>query len=691
MVRCFSLLHHALSQELSQEVAVHNAESAMLSNCARRRSAAVWAMVALCLAFVVASLSVLAAPSTALAKSYDCPQVNITAQVQSDGSLHVVEQRMFSFDGSFSAVWWTFSDLPDNAKLRIDSMRMGIVDSDGNVAGGFSALGEVPFQPSWRASGGPSGSAWSYDRAEASVYAFFDLSDVRAVFELEYTLVNGAQVYDDIAEVYWKYIPEGWDVASENVTMTIELPVPSGATVAPGDNVRAWGHGPLDGNLAVGSDGSITYEVPRVRGGQFAEARVVFPVGWLTNIDPQVARENQGVTRLDTVLSEEAGWSDKANNQRAASLFTVVAAVVLFAAILAVALFLFVRYGREHKPDFTGDYWRDVPQKGLQPAVIGRLWRWNHESPDDFTATIMHLAHTGALRIDKGAYTDPKGRLVDDYFLTCNDAVARKSDDPIEIATLNFLFNVIAQGRQSLWLGSMRIWGEANPGRFSAEMARWQGVLTAEANKHEFFEAKSRTMQTAVFAAAGLVFAVAFFVALFMENFVPAIFAVPTTVALCVIGNYMPRRTELGNNIVARAKALRNWLRDFSSLDERPPTDVRVWGEFMVYAYLFGVADNAMRELQRAVPEAFATPAASAPGVASSYVPWYVWYSPGYGHNGSVMPSAVDLVSASVEGTISSVQAALSAASGSSSSSGGFGGGFSGGGGGGFGGGGGAR
>ncbi len=80
-----------------------------------------------------------------------------------------------------------------------------------------------------------------------------------------------------------------------------------------------------------------------------------------------------------------------------------------------------------------------------------------------------------------------------------------------------------------------------------------------------------------------------------MENFIPLIFMVPTAIALGVIANYMPRRSVRGNELTAKSKALRNWLRDFSSLDERPPTDVKVWGEFMVYAYLFGVADQAIK------------------------------------------------------------------------------------------------
>ena len=55
--------------------------------------------------------------------------------------------------------------------------------------------------------------------------------------------------------------------------------------------------------------------------------------------------------------------------------------------------------------------------------------------------------------------------------------------------------------------------------------------------------------------------------------------------ATAVLGNYTMRRSVEGNNIVARAKALRNWLRDG---DVRAEIDRP---ELVIYAYLFGVSE----------------------------------------------------------------------------------------------------
>ncbi|WP_239442822.1 DUF2207 domain-containing protein [Gordonibacter sp. An230] len=644
---------------------------------------AVTALLALACAFVTVS------PDQADAKSYAMSKVDIQAQVETDGSLHVVEQRTFDFDGDFTAVWWAFDGLPSNASLQVNGVRIAPVSSDGTVTGEWATLEAVPFVSAWRDEGGPGKNAYSLDNPKDTVYVFFDASDERMMIELDYTFINGVQAFKDVGEVYWKYVSDQWAETSDNVTMTLTLPVPQGAEVRAGENVRAWGHGPIDGTLTVNADGSVVYRVSHVSSGQYAEARVVFPVEWLTNLSGDAAQANRDVLRLDSVMDEERRWADEANLNRMLSLGFIVGCGAVCVVLLAWALRAYFKYGKEYTPDFTDEYWRDVPDPSIHPAVIGRLWRWDRESQDDFTATLMHLSHIGAVRIDAGTYPE-QGALgtkeVADYFITRLPA-ADDVEDPIDRAALELLFDLVAGGEDSLWFGSIKKYGKDHPQEFLDAMENWQGRLSSATNREEFFEAKGKRYQTRLVGLAVLVGVAGIGVALMQENLIPALFMVPTAIALGVIGNYLSRRSVRGNNLVAKCKALRNWLRDFSSLDERPPTDVKVWGEFMVYAYLFGVADQAIKQLQTTLPQLFENDGSQ----GATLVPWWFWYASGPTGIGTSMPSVSDALQNSVTGTMLSAKSALSAAHGDFSSGGGFGGGFSGGGGGGFGGGGGAR
>ena len=655
---------------------------------ARRMPALVAAALSVC--FLAALVSIALTPSYAFAKSYTMPKVDIVANVGTDGSLNVVEQRTFDFSGDFSAVWWEFDGLPANASLQINAVSLT------TAYGETTRLPEESFVLSWRDSGGPSKDAYSVDTPKDTVYVFFSAHDEQLTIALDYTIVNGAQAYKDVAELYWKYVGSQWAEDSHDVSMTLTLPVPERVVVTPGENVRAWGHGPLTGNLSFTSDGSLVYKVDRVSSGQFAEARVAFDVRWLTNVD-KTAQVHRSENRLDVILREEQAWANQANRERMLALVSTIAFGLVSILTLLWAIRLFFKYGKEHNPAFTDPYWRDVPSSQDHPAVIARLWRWNKKSPNDFTATLMYLSHKGAILINKGSYEKPgllgRPTLVDDYYLTRVPAVDATLTNPIDRSTMNWLFKKISKGANSLWFGSIEKYGKDNAKTFMEEMEAWQGLVTAEANKRDFFEVKGPAMQALMIAIATLLWVAGILVGILTMNFIPLFFTIPVAIALGFIASKMPRRSQEGSTLYAKCKALAKWLNDFSLLNERPPTDVKVWGELMVYAFIFGIAKQVIETLKLKVPELFQDGSmAGGATTAGSYVPWWFWYGSVYNAaSGNMMPSASSMLQTAVNNTVHTAQAAVSGASGDFSGGGGGGGGFSGGGGGGFGGGGGAR
>ena len=642
-------------------------------------------------AVFIAFACVLLQPQQAFAKSYSMPETSIEAEVLQNGDLHVVEQRQFDFDGTYTAVWWEFDNLPSGAKFKVNSVSMADTDSDGAYsASQLELLSSTPFQVKWRSEGGPGNVSYSLDEAQDTVYVFFHETDSRIVVQLDYTVEKAAQAYSDVGEIYWQFVPSGWAEDSLNVDMTLTLPVPADQSVVAGDNVRAWGHGPLNATVSIDDDGTVRYDVPSVKSGTYAEARVVFPTQWLSLISPAADNAHESTARLDNVLSEEQTWADQANAERAQQIGVLVFAFLACIALLAWAIRSFIKYGKELEPTFKDEYWRDVPEEGQHPAVIGHLCRFDKESSLDFSATIMHLANAGALLINKGSYE--KGGLlgskkqVEDYYLTRVPEVELTLNSEIDRMAMLFLFDIIAEGAPSLWLATIKQFAKKNPKLFQSTMADWQGLVTSHVIAAEYFESYSKSKRSRMSAVAVMLILAGLLLAYLFDNLIALVPCIITAVALMVVARFMERRTQKGADTYARCMALKKWLTEFSALDERPTTDVKVWGEFMVYAYLFGVAKEAIAELRRAVPEMFEVDSALAND--SAYVPWWVWYSP-YGHGSyASLPDFGSMLETSVSESIQAVESALS---GSSSSGGGFGGGFSGGGGGGFGGGGGAR
>lgn len=633
--------------------------------------ASVLCALAVLLVFVC---SLFANPRLAFAQSYEIPDVTINAAIQANGNLEVEETRTYELDGDFSAVWRSFDNLPNGSFVRISNVE---ITQDGQTLD----LPSVPFELEWRTDGGPGYTSYSFDSPQQTIYVFFDAADEDISITIDYTVVDAVSVYQDIGELYWQFIGSDWDVDSRNVSCNITLPAQTGTEIIPGENVYAWGHGPLDATVEIQPNGTVEYYVPRVDAESFAEARIALPASWFSEVEATDSNAHPNESRLESVLTEEQRWSDQANAQRISALMSLLLATAVALIALIWGFISFRRYGKELEPNFTEEYWRDVPLAGEHPAVISRVCNFDEVRNEDFTATIMHLINEGALLINKGSYVW-ENQTVEDYYLTRVDSYIAPNE--IDRKALSILFDVVGNGQKSIWMSSIALYAKDHPEEYQLQLDQWQGLVTARTIQGEYIEAYSKSKKYKTISVSFLVLAACFVVSFMSDNPLAMIPGIVGCIPLFIMGRFMDRRTQKGADVYARAMALKKWLTDFSSLNERPVLDIKIWGEFMVYAYLFGVAEEVLDELRNAVPELFADDAVVATN--SFYVPWWVVYSH-HSYAGVQTNFANSIGSAFATATAE----LTSAATGNFSSGGGFGGGFSGGGGGGFGGGGGAR
>ena len=547
-------------------------------------------LAALCCAFV-------STPHQAYADSYEMPKVIISAAAQTDGSLHVIESRTFVFEGTCTKMKWAFEDLSDEAKLIINGVRITRPSETGGDALSED-LQSVPFRSQWRDDESPDGSVYAFDTSYDTAYVFFSAADETLTITLDYTVENGIIAYKDVAEVYWKYVSSQWPTESSDVTMTLSLPVPQGAQIKLGENVRAWGHGPSDGVVTLDASGTISYTVPCVLSGQYSEAHVIFPIAWLSNLSAKASKDNQETTHLTTAISEEQTWTDQGKIASIFSLWQEIVCAAVCALLLAWVLFRYMVWGREYKPSFTETYWCELPDENLHPALIGRLWRWNRKSIDDFVAEMGFLMQKGVLRIERAPHGDTGETPAASRAQASQDCriVRQACDENAALTTLDdtaieILFTDIAQGSDMVTFSAIADYAQDHREVLRKKIADWQKMLSVEVAKCDFFEGRSKRIQVRLMVLSLLLFIGGLVSGALSGNQLFALFMIPTAVALFVIANYMPRRSVYGNEIVAKCKALRNYLRDLSASDK-----------FSVYAYLFGVErDGALKQLSDAI------------------------------------------------------------------------------------------
>lgn len=441
------------------------------------------------LVVALAAFLCLCAPLRAFAQSanYTMPEVSIRAQVETDGSMQVVEQRTFAFTGANSMLKWQFDALPKGSSRVINSVRVAQAQDDGSLQGSWQDLPSEAFSAAWRDGATPAANEYSLDTAQNALYVFYAVDSGTYVVEIDYTLTEFVQVYDDAALISWGYMSSAWPAVTEKLNMRISLPVPYETKVTPDQTVKAWGHGPAGGTVSTHSDGSVVYLCNHHNPGQYATTSVLFPTDWLSNLSLQAIRLHAGARIGDALAQEESTWADSSAWYAAIGLRADLVYAIICCCLVLLALLLYVAFGRKFKPE-TGSRAQQLALQAafdLPPVAIARLFRWNQWSNSD-------LAEYG----------------------------------PADVA----------------------------PNTAAANM--WQESVNAEVANAGLFDQRSLKAEKFLFAAAAAWVLVSVLMwRITGGHIVPLVAGLITAIALVVVGNYLPRRTQLGENIVAALTA----------------------------------------------------------------------------------------------------------------------------------------
>lgn len=630
----------------------------------------------------------------ARADDYSMTQTDIDATLDTSGGLTVTEVRTFDFSGDFHGVYWKIPKGENGSNGRTVSIQVldaGIVE-DG-VARSFTES----------SSGANETYSITDDGSYLQIKLYSAQSDTTANFYVSYLADGIATRWSDTGELYWKFVSDGWDVESENVTCTIHLPVPSGESVVGGDNVRAWGHGPLDASLVFdGND--IVYTVPGVGTSEYAEARITFPASWISDCP-----ETSG-TVLSSILAEEQKNADDANARRAAARAAVygITGICLAVAVAAIAATVIAkrRYKSSHTAQFDDKYFRDVPT-GDHPVVLVMLATGEEAGPDGLTASLMRLTDEHVVQLDKVKVSKKKtfgSKEFDDYRASIEGPIPqgtfgtpaeRESAKRADEAAVDFLFRHVARriaapndpsytgSECALYFSAIKKYAKSSPEAYSNAYESWQTSMKVEYLKR--FAGNGSLKGTGRGVALGL--GVLSILAAFLELFVVGVMfdgdillalGVAAICGLCgglslylLSDKFFKDISVEGVETKAKVLALKRWLQEFTRLDEAVPSDVILWNRLLVMAVALGVADKVIEQLKVAMPELIDDP---------DFMPVYYWYYAG--HSG--MGSPADVFSGAIhDASVAAIANSVDA------SGGGGGGGFSSGGGGGFGGGGG--
>ena len=599
--------------------------------------------------------------SRAVEKDYDFPEVTIDATVLPNGDLRLEETRTFDFrNGPFTYAYFNVDDSRDHVR-------------DFSIAERLDDGTEVPVEPDYASHSIVTEgfqSQWSYEA-----------EDEERTWVFRYRVACAVDVYPDTAHLYWQFIGSGWDKATRHAVITVHLPeIPStgsferprrchpdetvqpvdGIPLEPGE-VRAFGHGPLNGEVTFVDPQTIRYEVNDVPPLSYVEGSILFPAD---AVPLAVQTDRPG---LETILARERVWADEANALRARH--DTERAWVLYLLIgvpVALALLVLLARYRDRVPGVPKLLEQPPEDDPVEGAVLWSAWQ-GHLSPQSaYRAQVLKLVRLGAVEMKAdGQVTDPKELTL----VRKLDALDLQSE-----IDQDFMWLLFGRGDGAVEEISLKH-PKPRKADSSATYAGWWSGLKGKTGdvvrRIQKGDARLESTLSAVVAigAAGYgIWTAAWGLGGSIGWLLLPVSALSLVAALALI------HARLGledRTRVKRLEAFRRYLRDFSDLPNAPALAVVIWEQYLEWAVALGVADEVEKQVRALVPvESLRSPIPGGPTGLAGINAFHTFQA-----------AAPVLV-------ISSMASAGSGSTGggfgSSSSSGGFsGGGFSGGGGGG--------
>lgn len=183
------------------------------------------------------------------------------------------------------------------------------------------------------------------------------------------------------------------------------------------EELKTWAHGPLNGNITILSNRTVSFEVENLPENTMVEARVVTPNYIFAN-----NQNKSSQNKLQSILSQEQEWANEANRKReqlqkrqemikttmiiGAIVFNIIGAVL--AVIVIKKIIKYHKELKEHpilKPQIQLEYFRDIPDEKETPAGAGFLYYFkntglSYHMSKILSATMLDLCLKGYLSFE---------------------------------------------------------------------------------------------------------------------------------------------------------------------------------------------------------------------------------------------------------------------------------------------------
>ena len=417
---------------------------------------------------------------------------------------------------------------------------------------------------------------------------YYPMRNTKKWFLFQYTLSQGVTVYNDIAQFNRKMVGRGWQTDIENIQVKIILPKNVNK-----EEIKAFGHGPLTGNVDIISGREILYTLKGYYSGEFVETNVLFPKSLIPNIKPSLVKNEDG---YEKIIKMENKLADKADRKRKfAQMRGTIGNIVFFlwgGWIIFVVTFNYVKNRKKYKvTNEYGEYFREAPDD-FSPAVGGSI-AYRYVSPNQLLATVMDLVRRDILEMIEDRVSNKTILRKNSY-----DERALKN---YEKFVVDWYIDEIGNGTEvSMEEIEENIRDRKNAIKFGRNYEKWESMVEKDLEKVGFEKEPVKKLPKALGMITGfLSMPLGPFLAAYFDN---GKFIIFTFVAFAMLNFTISTRgkyTLEAEKLRAKWLAFKKFLVDYSNLEEAKLASIHIWEHYFVYAIALGVAEEVAKGYQK--------------------------------------------------------------------------------------------
>ena len=505
------------------------------------------------------------------AASFRIEKLDIEANLQKDGSMVVSEAVTYDID-EINGVYFDI-----DAKGFGELEYIQVFEDDQNT-GGFKEVDTSNYEVSV-----------SDELYRIKLYS--KNHNNRRTFKFVYKLPEAITVYDDVAQFNRKMVGKEWQQGIKYITAKVIIPV---SVSYDNSNILVFGHGPLTGE--VDKEGNtVVYRLNNYYPGDFLEAHIL--------MEPEIFSEynKSKIVHKDMkqkLLDMEAKLADEANAERDKAIrqqeminkvFEKPGLIfgVLSSIWGALMYYIHVIFKRKNKvKNSVGKYLRELPDNS-SPALVGGFMT-NSINDNEILATIVDLVRRKILTLENS----DKNSIIILTGSTENLSAQEK-------AIVDIYINDFGDGK-SLDLKSFGFFQKV-PMSVARKFEKWRAMVQSEMNRKNLTYQGLGCLGVIFFAFFPMIFTFAGLVIGMITGNKMFLLIVVMGIILFVSG----AKARYPRKELAEAKdkwqAFKNFLSDYSQLEEAKITSVHLWEQYFVYAVALGVSEKVVKAYKKAL------------------------------------------------------------------------------------------